>query len=74
MLIILLTLVGIILFITVVFARDAIRKQKNKELDKGMNPITLKHPILANPTVIAFVLFFIICSIVTYFSYMYYYK
>jgi hypothetical protein len=33
-----------------------IRKQQNKELDKGMNPTTVKHPIIANPMIIGYVI------------------
>jgi hypothetical protein len=73
-LIILLSLSGIILFIAVVFTMDTIRKQQHKELDKGMNALTVKHPILANPITLAFVIFFIICSIVAFFAYLYYNK
>jgi amino acid transporter len=71
-LIILLSLAGIILFIAVVFTMDTIRKQQHKELDKGMNALTVKHPVLANPITIAFVLFVIICLLVAFFSYLYY--
>ncbi len=34
-----------------------IRRQQNRELDEGLNKTTTKHPILANPILIMYVLF-----------------
>lgn len=34
-----------------------IRRQKDKELDKGMNLTSVRHPVVANPIIIAYVLF-----------------
>lgn len=34
-----------------------IRKQQHHELDKGLNETTAKHPIMANPILISYVLF-----------------
>lgn len=33
------------------------RKQQSKELDKGMSQVTVKHPIIANPMLIVYLLF-----------------
>jgi len=45
------------------FSVFIIRVQKNRELDRGLNPISIKHPLLANPILISYVLFPIVLLI-----------
>ncbi|TVY10378.1 hypothetical protein [Paenibacillus cremeus] len=53
----LLMLAFLIVVFAFVFSIAAIRKQKDREMDKGMNHTSVKHNILANPMLIAYVLF-----------------
>jgi nitrogen fixation-related uncharacterized protein len=48
-----LTITVIALFVTIV----AMRSQQNKEFDNGLNQTFARHPILANPGFIVYVLF-----------------
>jgi hypothetical protein len=57
MFIILLSVAFSIVVIAVIVTVITIRSQQNKELDKGMNLTSVRHPILANPAVIVYVLF-----------------
>jgi hypothetical protein len=36
---------------------NVMRKQQSKELDKGISQTTIKHPIIANPMLIVYLLF-----------------
>lgn len=53
----LLILALIVCVVSLIWSVAVIRRQQHKELDKGMNETTIKHPILANPILIAYVLF-----------------
>ncbi|WP_159885065.1 hypothetical protein [Paenibacillus puerhi] len=57
MLKILVTLAFIVCAFALVISLVTIKRVQNKELDKGTNPTTVKHPFLANPIIIANVLF-----------------
>lgn len=59
----LLLLAFIVCVLSLIWSLSAIRKQQNKELDKGLNPTTVKHQILANPILIAFILFPIVLGL-----------
>jgi len=53
----------IVCVVALIWSLIAIRNQQHKELDKGMNETTIKHPILANPILIANILFPIILAL-----------
>ncbi|MBP1157201.1 ABC-type Fe3+ transport system permease subunit [Paenibacillus sp. PvR052] len=59
----LLSLAFIVCIVSLIWSLATIRKQRNKELDKGLNPTTVKHQILANPILIAYVLFPIVVAL-----------
>jgi hypothetical protein len=47
---------SIIVFVYAMYLTSIVnKKQKNKELDKGMNLNSVKHPFIANPMLIAYV-------------------
>lgn len=63
MLKILLAAACIISVIALIVSIVLIRKQQNKEMDKGMNVTSVKHYFIANPIIIAYVLFPIVLVI-----------
>jgi C4-dicarboxylate transporter len=54
--IILLSIMIIILIFAVIITVVMIRKQQKNELDKGMNATSVKHSIIANPMILAYLL------------------
>lgn len=57
MLKILLILGFLVCLFSLIISFVLIRRQKDKELDKGMNLTSVRHPVVANPIIIAYVLF-----------------
>lgn len=51
-----LILVAIFLICAAIFSVLIRKKQEKHELDKGMNATTAKHPFLANPILLAYLL------------------
>lgn len=56
----LLGIAAVVCIVALVSSVVMIRKQKEHEYDNGMNAVSRKHNILANPALIAYVLFPII--------------
>jgi TRAP-type C4-dicarboxylate transport system permease small subunit len=69
--IILLSIVAIFLIFSGILSIVLIRKQQKNELDKGMNATTVKHPILANPMLLAYLLLPIAGVILIFYFYKY---
>ncbi|MED4600834.1 hypothetical protein P9314_08965 [Paenibacillus validus] len=63
MLKILLSLAYLIIVISLIASIVLIRRQRTKEMDKGVNPTSVKHYFIANPMMIAYVLFPIVLAI-----------
>ncbi|TDF92802.1 hypothetical protein [Paenibacillus piri] len=53
----LLGIAAIVCIFAFIVSAVVIKKQENQEYDKGMNHLTRKHNIIANPILIAYVLF-----------------
>jgi hypothetical protein len=64
---ILLSIVAIFLIFSGVVSFVLMRKQQKNELDKGMNETSVKHPILANPILLAYLLLPIVGVILIYY-------
>jgi hypothetical protein len=64
---ILLSIVAIFLIFSGVVSFVLMRKQQKNELDKGMNETSVKHPILANPVLLAYLLLPIVGVILIYY-------
>ncbi|MEK8128796.1 hypothetical protein WMW72_12855 [Paenibacillus filicis] len=54
---ILLSIALVVCVFSLIITFVIMKKQQNKELDKSMNLTTAKHPFIANPIIIAYVLF-----------------
>lgn len=61
----LLAVVAVICIIGFIASIAAIRKQKNHEYDKGMDAVTRKHNVIANPGIWAYILFPVIIVVVS---------
>ncbi|MFB6364681.1 hypothetical protein ACFCP7_11510 [Paenibacillus elgii] len=53
----LIALAAIVCVISTVASFVLARRQQNKEFDKNTDPTTVKHPVMANPMLIVYVLF-----------------
>lgn len=53
----LIALAAVVCVISAVASFMLARRQQNKEFDKNADPNTVKHPVMANPMLILYVLF-----------------
>ncbi|MFM1655351.1 hypothetical protein ACI7RC_25125 [Brevibacillus sp. B_LB10_24] len=71
--IVLLLFAAVVVVIGFILSLMTIRKQQHHEVDQGTNRTILRHPVMANPVLLAYILFpiVVVIGVVVYLYYFY---